>query len=282
MASVLEHIGLRIARARGYSSRYIPTGVGEVHVLERRGGGRLPQTVLIHGFTAAGVHYLPMLRHLEPHVRRVIVPDMPAHGFSEFPQEIVPEAMHQGLISAIDASANEPAIIFGNSLGGYAAIHYALARPERVRALVLCSPAGAAMSDGHLADLISRFRVNSHREALDFIDRLFADRSRLRHFYAWSLKRRLSREQVKILLATMSMSRDLLLKPEQLSQLTMPVLLVWGREEKILRPEELAFFRAHLPPHARVAEPRGFGHSPFLERPFEVTRVLLDFVREIH
>jgi pimeloyl-ACP methyl ester carboxylesterase len=50
-----------------------------------------------------------------------------------------------------------------------------------------------------------------------------------------------------------------------LAKLTMPVLLLWGRSEKLLPYEGLDYFRAHLPRHALIEEVEGFGHSPHIE-----------------
>lgn len=282
MASFLEHLGRSALRLRGYSSRQVATPVGKVHVLDRSGQGRLPHTVLIHGFSAAGVHYLPMLRRLEPHVRRLIVPDMPAHGFSAPPiGDASVDHMRDGLFTALDDRLNEPAVVFGNSLGGFAAIHYALERPEKVRALVLCSPAGAAMTDGEFDALIAVFKMKSHGEALAFVDRLYARRQRLRHLFAWLVRRNLSRGDIQAVLSTMAASRERLLTPEQLGSLRMPILLLWGKDERILSVEQREFFRAHLPSHAHIVEPEGCGHSPFLERPGMITRAVLDFMKQL-
>ena len=141
----------RLARTslvlQGYRSRTIPTSVGEVHVLEADGRGKLPTLVLLHGFSSAGVHYFPLLHSLRRRFRRIVLPDLPAHGFSGSPRGGVRgETLLDGLTEALDAVLDEPVILFGNSLGGIAAIRYALARPARVRGLILCSPTGAAMS----------------------------------------------------------------------------------------------------------------------------------------
>lgn len=52
------------------------------------------------------------------------------------------------MTEALDALLPEPAIVCGNSLGGAVALHYALARPEKVLGLVLLSPAGLGLGGG--------------------------------------------------------------------------------------------------------------------------------------
>jgi hypothetical protein len=44
---------------------------------------------------------------------------------------------------------------------------------------------------------------------------------------------------------------------------------------------QIEFFRQHLPPHARIEEPEGFGHTPFLEHPGRVASDILSFAAEV-
>jgi pimeloyl-ACP methyl ester carboxylesterase len=67
--------------------------------------------------------------------------------------------------------------------------------------------------------------------------------------------------------------------PESLSALEMPILLLWGQSERLLPPSALAYFRRHLPPHAIIEEPAGFGHSPHVDDPVRLGERLLAFAR---
>ncbi len=62
----------------------------------------------------------------------------------------------------------------------------------------------------------------------------------------------------------------------------MPVLLLWGKDERILPRDHLEFFRRHLPEHARFEEPEGFGHAPYLDDVDAVARRILSFTSEVH
>jgi pimeloyl-ACP methyl ester carboxylesterase len=70
-----------------------------------------------------------------------------------------------------------------------------------------------------------------------------------------------------------------MLTPQDLADLTMPTLLVWGREERILPPSHLAFFRDHLPDHAEIEEWPNFGHCGFLEQPTALCNRVIEFAR---
>jgi len=280
LPAFIERLARHSLRLRGFRSVRVRTSVGRMHVLDARGGGHLPPTVLLHGFSSAGVDFLPLLQRLRPRVSRILAPDMPGHGFSDTPREgLNPRTMRAGLLEALDAVIDEPVVLFGNSMGGLAAIHYALARPEKVRGIVLCSPGGAAMNEAELATFLDTFRVERHRDALRFVDRLLAEPNVLRQVLAWGVRRKFSHPNMRSLLA--SVSSDDLLRPEELSALVAPVLLLWGAVERILPRAHLDFFREHLPAHAHVDEPEGFGHSPYLERPGAVTRRIVDFLHEV-
>jgi pimeloyl-ACP methyl ester carboxylesterase len=184
------------------------------------------------------------------------------------------------MLEALDATIDEPSVIFGNSMGGLAAIQYALARPERVRGLVLCSPGGAPMTPDELDRFLATFRVERHADALAFVDRLFTKRPWLRQLIAWGVRRNFQHPNMRALLASVS-SADLL-RPEDVRALQPPTLFIWGRTERILPPEHLSFFRENLPPHAAVDEPEHFGHSPYLEAPAAVMRRIVRFLSHVH
>lgn len=257
----------------------VQTSAGGVHVLDVQGSGKLPPLVLLHGLSSAGVHFFPMLLRLRRHVRRLIVPDLPGHGFSERPRRFDAGTLQQGLFEALDAVMDERCWLFGNSLGGYGAIRYTLARRERVRGLVLASPAGAEMSAEELTQLRARFRLSRHGDALHFIDQLLARPSALRHLYAWGLRRTMRRTDVDAVFA--AAESEPLLSATELAQLDLPLLLIWGQAERILPRRSLAFFRTHLPPHVEIHEPHDWGHSPFLDDAGAVTRRLLTFMHDV-
>jgi pimeloyl-ACP methyl ester carboxylesterase len=278
--TLVNSLGRRALQARGFASRFISTSVGRVHLLEARGRGDLPPIVLLHGFSSCGVHLSPLLRRLRPSVRHLIAPDMPAHGFSDPPRSATrPEAVKAGLFEALDAAIDEPVVVFGNSMGGFAAVAYALARPTKVRGLVLCSPGGAKMDPLELDRFRRLFRIESHAKALEFIDRLFAKPHSLRHMLAFAVRRHMRQGSLQALLD--SLETEHLLEPEQLRALAMPILLMWGRGDRILPESQFEFFREHLPLHAQVERDDHFGHSPYLEHPWRVTRRILSFMSEL-
>lgn len=282
LSALYDRFALGNLMLKGYRSRHVDVSSGRVHVLESsedRRAPRKPALLMLHGFSSCGAHYFPVVKHLRGSIGRLILPDMPAHGFSDVPRVPSADAIERGFLEALDRVVDEPVIVFGLSMGGLAAIKFAARRPERVRGLVVCSPGGAPMREDELERLRDMFDVRSHDRALDFVDRVFTRPSILRHAYAMGLRTSFSRPALRALMA--SMTTDILLKPEQLASLSMPTLLLWGKRDRILPASSLEFFKQHLPAHAEVEEPWSFGHSPFLEQPEELARRIASFVRDV-
>jgi pimeloyl-ACP methyl ester carboxylesterase len=279
LLDLAAHFARASLQLHGYRSRHVGTSAGRVHVLDVRGRGHLPPMVLLHGLSSEALHLFPLLWHLRAGVRRLMAPDMPAHGFSDRPPAMLASALKDTLVEAMDALIEEPVVLFGNSLGGSAAIHYAVARPERVLGLVLCSPGGAAMDEGELKRFVGTFEIDTHRDALEFVDRLFVRQNPMRHLFAWGVRRSFQKPDVRALLS--SLSTDDLVSPEQLAALRMPVLLLWGKGERILPRGHFDYFRRHLPRHARLEEPEGLGHAPYLDDAGAVARRILAFTSEL-
>lgn len=272
----------RLARAtlrwHGFTSRRIATSTGRIHAVDIREHGDLPPVLLLHGFSAAGVHWFPLLRRLQRDTRRLVAPDLPGHGFSDLPEGgLDPAVVERGLMEALDQLIGEPVVLLGNSMGGMAAVRYATRRPQAVRGLILISPGGAPMSETDLARFRAGFALDAHEDALEFVDRLMDRPGRMRSVLAWGVRERFRREAMRHLIG--ALQAEHLLTADEVAALAQPTLLLWGESERILPRDGLAFFRRHLPDDAWIEEPQGWGHSPYLERPDEVAAWVRRFLR---
>jgi pimeloyl-ACP methyl ester carboxylesterase len=280
MLTLTERLARRVLNASGLKSRHVATRAGTIHLLEGAGGGGLPPMVVLHGFAAHGVCYAGLLKRFQPHVKRVLAPDLPGHGYSApLRPGDPPTVLLDALTETLDRVLGEPAILLGNSMGGLVATRYALARPEMVRGLVLVSPGGAPLTPVEHEALLARFRVETYGQALDFVDDVFAKAPPLlRHPIAHELRRRFAHPQLRQLLGEISPS--VMLTPSEVGSLRMPVLFIWGREERILPRANFRFFAQNLPAHAYIEEFPDFGHIGFMEQPTALTRRVLEFARE--
>ncbi len=264
----------------GFRSHFVQTSVGRLHVLDARGRGEGPPVVLFHGLGSRSTDYLPMIRGLRSSNRRVLAPDMPGHGYSWNPgPETGSRPVRISMLEGLDALLKEPAVLFGNSLGGLVAIRYALERPEKVLGLMLANPGGAPISDEELAALLGQFRFRDRRDAQALIDALLVRPTRLKGVLAWGVERRMRRSGTRRLIERID--RTDLLEPEELAGLEAPIFFFWGREDRILPDSNRRFFLEHLPAHARIEQPPRYGHAPFLDDPGAFLDTLRGFAASV-
>lgn len=276
-----ERLG-RIALERaGVASRHVRTPLGKVHAYDARGSGDLPTTILLHGLGSGATPFAPVLSRLQRHVRRVVAPDLPGHGFSEGSQaRLTPQTLFDSVSTALDELSPEPAIVVGNSLGGAVALQYALTRPSRVRAVVLLSPAGAHSTDEEWQALRGAFDVNTRAAARAFMGRVYHRPPWFLSLIAHEFPATLARKSVRDLLETAS--NEHVPSTEAMRALPMPVLLVWGKSERLLPETHFHWYSRHLPPHAVIERPEGFGHCPHFDSPGALVRRIVAFAREAH
>jgi pimeloyl-ACP methyl ester carboxylesterase len=267
-------------RASGFRLRSVETGVATLRYFEHRApaAGAGP-VVFLHGIASSASSFGKVLGQMRGRAKRLVALDAPGHGFSDAPGgDLSPERYFEAVVEALDAIIDEPVLLVGNSLGGAMALKYAGERPENVRALVACSPGGAPAAEGELEGLLARFDLRTRGDALAFLGRLYWRLPWYAPLLADDVQYMLTRPAVRQFFAAVTPGS--FLKPDELASVRAPVLILWGKGDRLLAPHDLAFFRRHLPPGSRFEEPDHFGHSPQLEWPIELAERILRFERE--
>ncbi len=276
MSSPVDRAVRVLLRAGGVTSRAVDTGVARHHAYVAPGRGHLPPIVWLHGLSDSAATFVPVMRRLRPHVREVTMVEAAGHGLSTPPRaEYTPSLHVASMTQALDRLVREPAIFVGNSLGGVTALRYALAHPERVRGLVLISPAAAPVDDDATAAIRRAFDLRTPADAVRFLERVCEQRPPAARLVARKLIEQSARTAVRDLLRTATAADAP--TPGELGALAVPTWLLWGRGERLLPPSMLTHLRAHLPPHAVVTSPAGFAHCPHLDQPGRLARLILAF-----
>jgi pimeloyl-ACP methyl ester carboxylesterase len=280
LLTLAERMIRRRLHALGVRSGELTTAVGDLHYYEVDGPADAPPLVIIHGFGANATSYARVLAHLRTKVGKILVPDLPAHGFSGArPPVMTVELAYAGLTELLLRKLDRPAILFGNSLGGAFALRFALEHPARVHGLFLSSPAGAALDAQDFANLRDRFRAGSPGHARRLIDSLTHQPAWYNPLLVPDMMWRFGRGPLRAVLE--SFAPEHMFTAEQLAPLRAPTLLQWGRSERVLPPASLEFFRRALPPHVLFEEPEDFGHCPYMDRPREFAARIADYVHSL-
>lgn len=274
ISRILDALQLRLCRKHGYESLWLETSVGRMHALRFRGAGTLPPVLLVHGLSSSAPDFEPLLAKLRGPYSEVLAVDLPGHGQS-YRGEHPPSGaeMRQALAEAVDQLLDQPALVYGNSLGGYAAICLALDRPQWVGKLMLGSPGGAPMTPSQLNDVLTCFRMRTHGDAMNFMSRIMETTNWMRPLVAQACLGRLSQPHMVPLLKAIGGAR--LLSPEDVAQIAVPTVVIWGKGERLLPQTVHDFFQEHLPEGTAFEYPEGAGHVPHSDRPGWMSRRIL-------
>lgn len=272
---------------------------GRVHVLEKGAG---PPVVLVHGSGVAAGFFLPLLNELEG--VRALAPDLPGSGLSDpinLPRHRYHEAMVAWLDRLLDALELDTTALLGHSAGGVWALRYTLAHPERVKRLVLIGPPALPktrcplphrlMGTPGVGALLSR--VPPSPKSVLRLARFMGERATLaahpdlvdlfvvagRDPLAVSALRAEVRAMVSpfALLSPSGFRRRARVRPDELRQLAVPTLLIWGEREP-LGSVSVAQAVTELIPRARL-QVLPTGHGPWLGLPAQTAATVADFVR---
>lgn len=275
MATFLDTLGLRrLERRLGFRRRQVETSHGMATALVGHGDGDGPPLVMLHGVGSRGTHYARIVERMLPRLGPVVLPDFLGHGLSGEPSARNVQVLVDGMTETLDQVVDEPYVMFGNSMGGYGALKVAARRPERVRGVIVNSPAGGKLDDATREVVLQRLRIRSHADALNLVDITFA-RPPMRHVVAWAVRKQLTVPEIRTIIESVGAQDDL--DPDELARLSMPVKVLWGDAEGLLDPQQLAWLRDAMPAHAAFEEPEGFGHSPYVDRPAELADRILSF-----
>src|SRR5438105_5911431 len=278
--------------------RFIPAAGTDVNVLCAGRGRRT--VVLLHGFGdthATWRNVVPVLarRH------RVVALEPPGFGASR----ALPGALLDGQVAAIDGvldalGVDGPVALVGNSMGGAAALRFALAHPGRTERVVAIAPAGLGvgvpiwwrMLSGQLLSLrlvlmalevVPPALVESVARQI-FLRLVVHDPARIDRTTLRELGRRYrTRRDVEdlyrlghLLVAELE-SGSLLGRSEALG---LPLLVVWGRQDRLV-PVEHGEALAATVAGSRLEVLDACGHCPQIERPDLLLPLLEPFLQPV-
>jgi abhydrolase domain-containing protein 6 len=250
-------------------------------------GGEGPTLVLLHGFGTDKTTWLPLAEQLTAHFH-VVIPDLPGWGESSRNADASYgiKAQAQRLQAFLDALGLQRFVLVGHSMGGAIAGVYAAEHPQGVAALALLDSYGlqAATSDlDRAAQAGTDPFVYDDRAGFERLLKLaFAQPPQLpgRIEDVFVERNRQDRRFLERTLAELRRPDDRLALQRELGRLTMPVLGLWCREDRMIDPSALDSLRDGLTSAASISSSvlSGCSHMPMMEKPEATAQVLTGFV----
>jgi pyruvate dehydrogenase E2 component (dihydrolipoamide acetyltransferase) len=259
----------RTVQAGGRTMRYLETGTWH--------DGR--PVILLHGFGGDLNNWLFIHPALSEH-HRVIALDLPGHGGSGKDAGAGDlAALSKAVLDFLGAIDVPKAHLVGHSLGGAVALRLALDNPSHVASLSLIGPAGLGeeIDDDFTRDFIA---ANRRKQLEPVLAKLFVDESLISRDMTEDLLRfkRLdgATEALKAIRAANFQGGQHEILRDRLGELgDIPVQVIWGAEDRIIPARHARGLPATVKTHVLP----GAGHMPHLEKPSDVSRLLLDFIQ---
>ena len=261
----------------GIESRDVTVaGVRMHYLVEGPDGGQ--SVVLVHGLGVRGEEWLALAPYFVQAGYRVYMPDLPGYGRSEKPAEFSYSIHDEAamVFGFMDSLGLKRVDVGGWSMGGGIVQHLAFDHPDRVRKLMLFDAVG--LNEPPVFD--TRLFTPEDAEQLGQLEALlsphpaplpgFISRDVLKYFRrdGWVIQRAM---------ASMLTRKDA--TDSILPELKMPLLIVWGGEDRIL-PVSQAETMHRLVPQSELDIVSGCGHLAPKECSAEVGPRVVAFEKE--
>jgi pimeloyl-ACP methyl ester carboxylesterase len=228
--------------------------------------------VLLHGLMGRMDHWDGTLQALAARGRPIAV-DVPI--LDEALAEPSVGGLTEHVRAFLDALEIEAAVVGGNSLGGHLALELALRHPQRVSGLILTGSSGLFER--------SFSRGVPHVPTTEFVrqkmEEIFYDATLVTPAWVESVRRTLTTRPLARRIVKVARSAKRSNLEHRLGQITVPTLVLWGKDDRITPPEVAERFAA-LVPDAELVFIANCGHAPMLEQPGVFNAVVEDWLQD--
>ena len=237
---------------------YVEVGVGQ-------------PLMLLHGLFGALSNFSDLIEHFR-HTHKVIVPILPLYDLDLLHTTVKGLAKH--VQQFIDHKGYDQIHLLGNSLGGHVGLVYILSHPEKIKTLTLTGSSGLfenAMGDSYPKR--GDYEYIRAKTAETFYDPAVATKELVDEVFEITNSRI---KVIKIIALAKSAIRNNL--GEELGQIKMPTLLIWGKNDKVTPPFVAEDFHK-LIPNSELAFIDQCGHAPMMEVPHAFNEILAQFLK---
>ncbi len=275
-------------RRNATGGEFVDLDAGTVHY-QVDGPERGQRIVLVNGFAAPMLTWDAVFAALAHAGFRVLRFDLYGRGLSDRPTDVdydqdLYDAQLDELLAALGWT--DRVHLTGLSMGGAIVVEYAARRPQRVASLVLFDPAGFPVTIPAAARLLTAplvgevlVKVFGERVIRQNLGKNFHDAGLLPAFIE-RFEPQMKIEGFKY--AQLSTLRhmplgDMADRYYEVGKTGIPVLLVWGRQDRVV-PYSNAALIQHAIPSSQLLTVEECGHTPNYEKPQAVIQPMLDFL----
>lgn len=244
---------------------------GKFRYLETQGGEE--NLLLLHGLFGALSNFGSILDYFGQRYN-VIVPMLPIF---ELPlRKVTLSGLRDHVADFVTYKGYDHVHVLGNSLGGHVSILYTLAHQPKVSSLTLTGSSGLFENTmGNTFPKRGDFEYIKKKTEATFYDPSVASDELVEEVYGIVNDRN---RAIRIIATAKSAIRHNV--ADRLSEIHIPVLLVWGQQDEVT-PAFVGEKFHELLPDSRLHMIDKCGHAAMMERPAEFNRILDEFLVEV-
>jgi 2-hydroxy-6-oxonona-2,4-dienedioate hydrolase len=230
--------------------------------------------VLLHGLFGALSNFKPLIEYFRHHYK-VVVPILPLLEMDILHTSV--GGLAKFVNRFIDAKDFQGVHLLGNSLGGHVGLVHVLKHPERIKSLILTGSSG--LFENGMGDSYPKrgdYEYIKKKTELTFYDPNTATKELVDEVYG-IVNNRL--KAIKIIALAKSAIRNNL--GEELKEVKLPTLLIWGNNDTITPPFVAKEFNK-LIPNSELHFVDKCGHAPMMEVPDEFNAILHKFLKKLN
>jgi pimeloyl-ACP methyl ester carboxylesterase len=256
----------------GFTNHEVMLGPYRIHYMVAGEGKPL---VLVHGLAGRAENWLTLVPEFTRNGYKVYALDLLGYGRSQQPDVDYSIALEEDILRQfLDSQQLQQPDIAGWSMGGWVSLKFAAEHPDRVQRLILMDSAGLQF-DGKNADAL---RPKTEPELAHMWEVLTPHPISIPGFVARDILRNIAVNDwvVGRALASMRTGRDVM--DAKMQPVTMPVLIIWGKQD-ILIPLLIGERMHAAMPQSLLYVYDGTGHLAPTERATQVSQLVVSFLK---
>lgn len=255
------------------------------HALSYTDKGNGQTVVLLHGYLESKEIWNDLSNYLSAS-NRVICPDLPGHGESEFGAEAATmEILATSVKQLLDQLNIATCVLLGHSMGGYVALAFADLFPQHLSGFGLVHSHPFADSNEKRASRMNDIEAIERGEKSTIVEsnipKLFANDNLIRlaaQVEKWKqIAIRTPDKGVVASLKGMSARVD---RSYVLDKLSVPGIFIFGKKDNLI-PNEIGLKAEHAYSHFRTIWLEKSGHLGFVEEPDQMRFAIASFLKEM-
>jgi pimeloyl-ACP methyl ester carboxylesterase len=242
-------------------------------------GGIGPCVLILHGWGGSSDSWQLIGEALVKNNYKVIIPDLPGFGKSDFPVAIWSVGDYLDFILKFIEELkslekiSEPLFLIGHSFGGRISIKFAAISPKKIKKVILCSAAGIIAKRGIKIRTFNFFaKIGKSIFSFGCLVSLKALLRKALYRVAGSGDYLRANPQMKEVMKKV-ISEDL---TGFLPKINVPTLIIWGENDKVLSVKDGRLMQKRII-GSKINIIENVGHAPNIESPEKLAKLILDW-----